>query len=118
MQVGEFAKLVNASKDTIRHYEELKLLKPKWNKHRKDYQEKEVNDFQVIIELKEMGLSLKDIQLLFELKEKVGCGQAELFQGLYKKLIDQLDAVQKEEEILRRRKQALETQAKIIKGYL
>ena len=67
MQVGEFAKLVNASKDTIRHYEEMKLIKPKWNKHRKDYQEKEVNDFQVIIELKgsRNGIKLKGYPIAF-----------------------------------------------------
>ena len=37
MRIGEFIKLVQTTKDTVRHYEELDLIRPDWKNGTRDY---------------------------------------------------------------------------------
>ncbi|TMU85815.1 MerR family transcriptional regulator [Bacillus sp. BHET2] len=118
MKIGEFVTLLQTTKDTVRHYEELNLITPKWNKHYKEYSEKEVLDFQVVRELKEYGLSLSEIQLIFSLKDAYSCGDKELVNKVFDQLNIHLDTLQKEEAELRRRRIALEKQMEEIRDII
>ncbi|PKR83705.1 hypothetical protein CWO92_18150 [Heyndrickxia camelliae] len=61
VRIGEYIKVLNTTKDTVRYYEDLELLTPKWNGNRKDYGEKEIQDYEVIMEFKSFGLSLNAV---------------------------------------------------------
>ncbi len=118
MKIGEFVQLLNTTKDTVRHYEELNLVTPKWKNHHKEYGEKEILNFQVVKELKEYGLSLKDIQFIFDLKEAHQCGDKKLIHQVVEQLADHVNNLRKEEEELRRRRIALENKLKEIEDVL
>ncbi|RDW18598.1 MerR family transcriptional regulator [Oceanobacillus chungangensis] len=71
MKIGEFSRVVGLSKDTIRYYEKIGLIKPKViNKHRY-YKEKELDDLAAIIKLIRNGFSLDEIKRMFQLAENV-----------------------------------------------
>ncbi|MGE7889320.1 MerR family transcriptional regulator [Bacillus cereus] len=118
MRIGEFVTLLHTTKDTVRHYEDLNLIVPTRTNNRKEYSEKEILDFQVIIELKEMGLSLKDIQLLFELKGLLGCGDKKLIDEIVAKLTNHVDSLLLEEENIRNRRIQLQKKLSEIKKLL
>lgn len=118
MQIGEFVKLVKTTKDTVRHYEDFGLITPEWINSRREYKEKDILDFQVILELKLLGLSLRDIQLLFEVKKAVGCGDKRLIEGVVNQLETHLDILHKEETELSNRRKQLEDQIVQIKNIL
>lgn len=118
MKISEFVALLNTTKETVRHYEDLNLLTPIRYKSRREYGQKEVLDFQVIMELKWMGLSLKDIQLLFDLKRALGCGEEGLMREVVLHLTDHLEMLRKEEELLRERRLMLEKQLEEVKQLL
>ncbi|ONG93195.1 6-phosphogluconolactonase [Bacillus cereus] len=118
MRIGEFVTLLHTTKDTVRHYEDLNLIVPTRTNNRKEYSEKEILEFQVIIELKEMGLSLKDIQLLFELKGLLGCGDKKLIDEVVAKLTNHADSLLLEEENIRNRRIQLQKKLSEIKKLL
>ncbi|KIL34384.1 6-phosphogluconolactonase [Cohnella kolymensis] len=115
MKISEFIALLNTTKETVRHYEDLNLVTPKRVKSRREYGQKEVLDFQVILELKGMGLSLKDIQLLFDLKRAIGCGEQGLVREVILHLTNHLEMLRNEEDLLRERRMKLEKQLEEVK---
>ncbi|MGG4170036.1 MerR family transcriptional regulator [Rossellomorea vietnamensis] len=118
MKIGEFVSMLNTTKDTVRHYEDLQLITPKWNKHFKEYSEKDVLNFQVVRELKEYGLSLNDIQLIFSLKDAYSCGDKELVNRVLEQMNRHVDLLKEEEKDLRRRRLALEKKVEAIRELL
>lgn len=118
MQIRDFVALLGTSKETVRHYEDLHLLDPVRHNNRREYGDKEVLDFQVIIELKTMGLGLKDIQLLFELKKAFGCGDKTLIQQTIVHLTEHLNSLRQEEELLQQRRLKLERELEQVKRIL
>lgn len=104
MKIGEFVKLINSTKDTVRHYEELGLIRPSWFKGVRDFTDKDLNDFQVIKEMQLLGLSLKDIQVIFDIKRNKGCSSPALIQGVINVLYNELEHINKEEEALKIKK--------------
>lgn len=118
MRIGEFITLVNTTKDTVRHYEELNLLTPVKNNKIKNYSQKEIVDFHVIIELKDYGLSLKEIQIIFKLKQAFECGNKELVTHVFNQLTGHLNALQLEEEEIRNRRIKLENEINKLKQFL
>lgn len=118
MRISEFITLLNTTKDTVRHYEELSLLNPIWKNNRREYGDKEVLDFQVIFELKSMGLSLKDIQLLFHLKETYGCGDRKLLHEVVDQLTTHLAELREEESRIHTRIELLEGEIENIKYHM
>ncbi|MCO7177168.1 MerR family transcriptional regulator [Sporolactobacillus kofuensis] len=89
MRIGEFVKLCQTTKDTVRHYEELTLIQPEKTNAFKNYSQKNVDDFHVIKELQHLGLSLKTIQELFLVKKLNGCGSKVLIDQVCKELFEQ-----------------------------
>ncbi len=118
MRIGKFVELLNTTKDTVRHYEDLNLVTPKWENHHKEYGEKEILNFHVVKELQEYGLSLKDIQIIFNLKEAYQCGDKKLIHQVLEQLTDHVNNLRKEEEEVRRRRIALENKLKEIGDFL
>lgn len=64
-KIGEFSKLVNVPVKTLRYYDEINLFKPQeidlFSGYRY-YSEKQINDLEVILSLKEVGFSLEEIK--------------------------------------------------------
>lgn len=118
MKISEFVNKLKTTKETVRHYEDIKLLTPLRHNNRREYGEKEILQFEVIMELKAMGMSLKDIQLLFELKEALGCGDHALLRDVTLILSQHLNSLQQEEEILRQRRLRLQEQLEQINRVL
>lgn len=109
MKIGRFIEKVQTTKDTVRHYEEIDLLRPAWESTYRIYGEKEVNDFQAIKEMQAMGMSLKEIQVIFEVKRNNGCGSNELLGEFIQTMMQKQENLLKEEqEIKYKRKQMTE----------
>lgn len=108
MRISEFITLTGATKDTIRHYEDLELIQSKGLDGKRRYTEQHLVDYDVIQELKGYGVKLKDIQSIFQLKRNVGCGNAELIKEVGDSLKLQLEGLKQEEIELRNRIQKLD----------
>lgn len=108
MKIGEFIIEAKTTKDTVRHYEELGLLKPEWNKGKRDYTAKDLIDFEAIKEMKALGFPLKDVQMIFELKRTNQCGSPELVGHMLHRLEEQYNELKKEEEALKAKKKMIE----------
>ena len=78
MQIGAFVREMGTTADTVRYYMELSILKPELKGNRYSFGAKEVMDSQAIVQLKQWGLAVKEIQALFEHKARSGCGTAGL----------------------------------------
>ena len=118
LRIGEFVNLLNTTKDTVRHYENLKFITPKWINKNKEYGEKEVLNFQVVQELKGYGLKLKEIQIIFNLKEAFHCGDKELINQVFGQLTGQLDRLRKQEEEISKRRIMLENELEKIRDLI
>ena len=110
MRIGQFVTLLNTTKDTVPHYEELNLLTPTWKNNYKEYGEKEVLNFEVVKELKDYGLTLKEIQMLFNLKQAFGCGDKQLITQFIENLTDHLEKLRQEEQEIHNRRIMLENE--------
>ncbi len=64
-KIGDFASILNTSVRTLRYYDEIDLIKPKeidlFTGYRY-YSKDQINDFQIIMLLKEAGFSLEEIK--------------------------------------------------------
>ena len=64
-KIGDFASILNTSVRTLRYYDEIELIKPKeidlFTGYRY-YSKDQINDFQIIMLLKEAGFSLEEIK--------------------------------------------------------
>lgn len=108
MRIGEFIKLVQTTKDTVRHYEELDLIRPEWKNGTRDYAPKDLKDFHAIKEMQSMGLALKDIQSIFDIKRSGGCGSAQLIAGVLGSLNNELDVIYEAEKELKKKKSMIQ----------
>ncbi len=107
MKIGEFASQTGVSKDTIRFYEKIKLLKPNIECYHRDYTEEDILSIQVIIKLKQNGFTLNEIKLLFEWTEhvdkdseltEVETDKLQLLRNLFQEKYREM--IQKEEQII------------------
>ncbi|RDI45603.1 MerR family transcriptional regulator [Falsibacillus pallidus] len=117
MKIGKFAELMKTTKHTVRHYEELELLTPEWDGPYKKYGEKEIADFRVILEMKDLGLALVEIQSLFKLKQALGCGDLGLLKQVLNQLEEYAEGLKKQEEDLKARRLILEEELDEIRDY-
>lgn len=95
-KIGEFSKLVNVPVKTLRYYDEISLFKPKevdiFSNYRY-YLESQINDLNIILELKEAGFMLEEIKkywnnwddkILLLQKEKIYLEKVELNKKIKK----------------------------------
>lgn len=69
MQIKDFAKKYQIQADTIRYYEKEKILKPKRRENGyREYDEECEKQVQLIIVLKQLGFTIKEIQQLLILR--------------------------------------------------
>ncbi|MBP3040867.1 MerR family transcriptional regulator [Bacillaceae bacterium Marseille-Q3522] len=107
MRIGEFLKKVDTTKDTVRHYEDIKLLDPEWKDGRREYAEQQINDFHAIREMKSLGLKLKDIREIFNWKRQNGCGSKELIDRVSQTLDQELKKIHQQEAELQNKKKMI-----------
>lgn len=93
MLIGELVKKTQLSKETIRHYEDIGLIrgiKAQPNGY-KNYPERLVEDLKLIGLAKDLGFTLKEIKSLLNLLQKGQLGRSNLNQVIQKKIseIDQ-----------------------------
>ena len=71
MNIGEVAKELNLSIDTLRYYEKMGLIK-EINKvnGKREYSEENIKDLRFILCMKSAGLSLKDIKKFLKYYEQ------------------------------------------------
>lgn len=118
LKIGEFVKLLNTTKDAVRHYENLKFITPRWINNNKEYGEKEVLNFQVVKELKGYGLTLKEIQIIFNFKDAYHCGDKELINQVFGQMTSHLNRLRQEEEELTKRRITLENEVEKLRGLI
>lgn len=104
MKIGEFILMVETTKDTVRHYEELYLLIPAWEKGKRIYQQQDIENFNAIKEMQDLGLSLKEVQAIFNMKRANGCGSNELVQCITDKLLEKRKSFIEEEKLVKHRR--------------
>lgn len=107
MYIGEFIKVYETTRETVRYYIEEGLLTPKKREGKYYFTDIEISDFLSIRELREMGLS---IRVLKKIKEnKKDCGTSIQWESNLKIIDDELERVEKELDILAQQKKTLET---------
>jgi DNA-binding transcriptional MerR regulator len=108
LTTGDMARLTGSTLRTVRFYEQEGLLEPATRNgggHRL-FREEERHKLQLILDLREAGLSLQDIRTLLELKR--GCPTAEeASQRLSAVLEAQLECMQRKIVLLRRLREEL-----------
>ena len=104
MKIGQFIAEVRTTKDTVRHYESLGLIKPYWENKRRIYGKKEIHDFYAIREMQALDMSLKEIQVMFEVKQNGGCASPELLDNVIKTLTEKKQLLITEEKTLKYKK--------------
>jgi DNA-binding transcriptional MerR regulator len=95
-KIGEFSKLVNVPVKTLRYYDEISLFKPKevdiFSNYRY-YLESQIEDLNIILELKEAGFMLEEIKkywnnwddkILLQQKEKIYLEKEEINKKIKK----------------------------------
>ncbi len=89
VQIGELAKQLNITTRTIRYYEEIGLMGPteRIGGGTRTYNQEDVLRLKFILKLKQLGISLKDIQELSEIFDI----NAQAFDTITPKLIEILD---------------------------
>jgi len=89
VQIGELAKRLNITTRTIRYYEEIGLMGPteRLGGGTRTYSNDDVLRLKFILKLKQLGISLKDIQELAEIFDI----NAQNFDTITPKLIEILD---------------------------
>lgn len=116
MKIAQFLEAVQTTKDTVRHYEVLGLLHPEWISKRRIYSEREISDFQAIKEMQALDLSLKEIQVIFQMKRNNGCGSRELLE----EVIQTMDVKQRqlivEEQVIKNKKEQISELLAVLKS--
>ncbi|MNV95144.1 hypothetical protein D3C71_1900060 [compost metagenome] len=104
---------------------ELALLKPELKGGRYFFGEKEIRDFQAIAQLKQWGFTLKEVQGLFDYKQRAGCGTAGVLiyaAGMLQERIKSIDSAIA--ELGRQRKEVVDNLAEVeqvlmqLEGYI
>lgn len=107
MQIGQFVREVDSTVDTVRYYMDLSLLCPELRGNRYIFTEREIRDFEVIVQLKQWGFQVKEIQNLFEYKKQSGCGTEELLRYVHGQLRTRYQSIEENLQLLNRQKEAV-----------
>ena len=113
VKIGEFAERTSISKDTLRYYEKIGLLKPEIkNKHR-EYNNNDVILIETIIKLKQTGFSLLEIKMLFDWSKNADQNKKltqeeiqnvlqikEIFQNKYEQMVQRENNIKQMKQVL------------------
>ncbi|CAM3144825.1 MerR family transcriptional regulator [Leuconostoc rapi] len=106
MFLKTFLTKTEATKDTVRFYIEQGLLTPSKKAGKYNFTDQTVDDYQEIIALKKMGLSITIIKIIKKMHDE-HCGTSEQRQQNIAIIDEALDAVATELAVLDDRKQSL-----------
>ncbi|MDU1540024.1 MAG: MerR family transcriptional regulator [Paeniclostridium sordellii] len=97
---GEFAKLFKINKKTLFHYDEIGLFKPEKVEENgyRYYSDYQLDLFNVIYTLKEIGMSLKDIKAFMDNRNPENI--LKLFSHEYAEIEKEIKSLRKKQEIL------------------
>ncbi len=115
LTTGEMARLTHSTLRTVRFYEEEGLLEPaerSCNGHRL-FDERELRKLQLILDLREAGLSLGDIKTLFQLKAHAGSAP-DASREMACFLEQQIEEMQRKIATLRRLREELSSMVSVI----
>lgn len=101
MRIGEFLSRTGATKDTIRHYEALRLIDSLQPDGKREYTDKDAASYEAIQEMKSYGMKLKDIQIIFMLKRTAACRDQAMLEEIHGRLALHLAGLKEEELRLR-----------------
>ncbi|MTI68566.1 MAG: MerR family transcriptional regulator [Firmicutes bacterium] len=96
MKIGKFSKENNLTIDTIRHYMELGLIIPDKKGAHYDFDERCKKDVYDILELKEMGFTLKEVTSLFLYKRLGKLSQYQEYECYKEFFINKKNQLEKE----------------------
>ncbi|WBW96426.1 MerR family transcriptional regulator [Oceanirhabdus sp. W0125-5] len=117
MKIGEFIKIHNTTKDTLRHYIDIGLLIPKKNGAQYDFDDGCSDDFEEIQRLKNMGFKLNEIKNIFfhmKLGKLTGYREDELYKEIFNRKNKELeDQIQKYNEYKSRIEKEIEDLSKV-----
>lgn len=82
MKIGKFAKMHNITQDTVRHYLDLGLLVTEKDGGQYKFSDSDSRDIKKIIELKNLGFSLNDIQKILTM-QRISGENTNSFRKLY-----------------------------------
>lgn len=117
MKIGAFIERVDTTKDTVRHYEELDLLKPTTLENgRREYGEKDVLDFQAIKDMQALDMTLKEIGVMFEVKRTNGCGSSVLLDEVVRTMEEKVTATIAAEKRLTLKREEMEMLMGVLRG--
>lgn len=108
LTTGDLARACDTTVRTVRFYEEAGVLRPENRTeggHRL-FGEEDLQKLRLIMDLREAGLSLNEIRLLFQLKAQHASPEA-ASEAMSQMLEDQIAAMQRKIEILRRLREEL-----------
>jgi DNA-binding transcriptional MerR regulator len=117
MQIGGFAQRAGVSVRAIRYYEELGLLRPEAHSEGgfRLYGSENLKRIQIINFLKDIGLSLSEIQKIF-LAKKVSGGDKQTVSFLLKIFSDKISLVDEKLDMLNRMKTELSRTLEILRS--
>lgn len=115
MKISDFSKASGLSKDTIRYYEKIGILKPQKHNHQRVYDNDHLVIADTIVKLKQVGFSLHEIRSLQELARETDPNQRlteeeirnmkqirEMFQRKYEEIILQEQIINETKKVLLR----------------
>lgn len=115
LTTGDLARACETTVRTVRFYEEAGVLCPETRSeggHRL-FGKADLQKLQLIMDLREAGLSLNDIRALFELKQEHGTPE-EASAAMSRQLEDQIEGMQRKIAVLRRLREELASTVAII----
>lgn len=107
MRIGEAAKALNISIDTIRYYMELGMVIPIKNGSQFDFSNREMEILRLILDLKKLHFDLKTIQALLIYRRTENWGDSESMRFFSSLLKQKDEALQEEIADLQRTRSAL-----------
>jgi len=97
MNISEFVEQQKTTLDTVKYYIKLKLLTPQKKNNWYIFSSKEKDDFQNIMYLKSLGLSLELIKEIKESHEK-NCGTSDQWENNLSIIESELERTKEEKE--------------------
>lgn len=107
MKTGQVTQDFMITRDTLRHYIKEGLLSPRLVKGKYDWSEKDLEDLETILGLRQMGLSLRAISRIKYLHENA-CSTSEQWLENQRVFEEEIQTCQDKIEILLKQKSLLE----------
>ena len=113
MKIGELSLKYHISKDTIRYYVEKGLLLPDTHSAQMKFSEREADDLEEIIRLKNLSFTIHEIQAVLNLRRMSNLIEPDTIQAYLKILQDKMENIHQKQMLLEKASQAIEEEIRI-----